>query len=240
MTGPIAPETRDLLQSVADLVIASLPRILVGRSEVTWKADGSPVTAADTYVEGLVRDFLMARIPDLSFVGEESFGEASSLQGRFLALLDPIDGTENFCSGLKEWGTSFGLWCEGRHLGSLLLLPELGDRLMSGERIARHRSRISGFSSSYCDEIGEAIAATRESRIFGCAVYNLYNVARGAFSRFSNPKGAYAWDLLPGVMLCLEQGCDVSVDGSRFDGRFLDPHRRYSVDIRHRHDLHPG
>ena len=60
------------------------------------------------------------------------------------------------------------------------------------------------------------------------------------YSRFSNPKGAYAWDLLPGLMICLEQGCDVAVDGKPFDGRFLEPHRRYRVDVQHRHDLHLG
>lgn len=185
-------ETRALLQSVANLVTANLPTILAGRRDITWKPDGSPVTTADVFVEQLVRDHLSARLPDLSFVGEESFEVGQSLAGRNLALLDPIDGTENFCSGLREWGVSLGLWRDGLHLGSLLMLPELGDQLMSGDRIVHERSRINGFSSSYNEEIGARIAEVRESRIFGCAVYNLYNVARGAFSRFSNPKGAYA------------------------------------------------
>ncbi|SFK61441.1 inositol monophosphatase family protein [Falsiroseomonas stagni] len=233
-------ETRALLQSVANLVTANLPTILAGRRDITWKPDGSPVTTADVFVEQLVRDHLSARLPDLSFVGEESFEVGQSLAGRNLALLDPIDGTENFCSGLREWGVSLGLWRDGLHLGSLLMLPELGDQLMSGDRIVHERSRINGFSSSYNEEIGARIAEVRESRIFGCAVYNLYNVARGAFSRFSNPKGAYAWDLLPGLMLALEQGCDILVDGNRFDGQFLEPHRRYRVDVQHRYDLHPG
>ncbi len=233
-------ETRALLQSVADLVTANLPTILAGRRDITWKPDGSPVTTADVFVEQLVRDHLSARLPDLSFVGEESFEVGQSLAGRNLALLDPIDGTENFCSGLREWGVSLGLWRHGLHLGSLLMLPELGDQLMSGDRIVHERSRINGFSSSYNEEIGARIAEVRESRIFGCAVYNLYNVARGAFSRFSNPKGAYAWDLLPGLMLALEQGCDILVDGNRFDGQFLEPHRRYRVDVQHRYDLYPG
>lgn len=231
---------RELLTAVADLVMANLPEILARRRDVTWKPDGSPVTAADVLVERLVRRFLEGRIPALTFVGEESFDPAQAVAGGAVALLDPIDGTENFCSGLKEWGTSFGLWRDGQHVGSLLLMPELGERLMTGDRIEKHRSRIVGFSSSFCEPIAEQMRAARESRMMGCAVYNLFNVARGAYARFSNPKGAYAWDLLPGLMICLEQGCDVSVDGKPFDGRFLAPHRRYRVDIQHRHDLHPG
>lgn len=231
---------RKLLAEVADLVTGNLPAILSRRRDITWKPDGSPVTAADVFVEDLVRTFLAARIPDLAFVGEESFDPAHAPSGRHVALLDPIDGTENFCSGLKEWGTSFGLWRDGTHLGSMLLMPELGERLMTGDVVEKHRSRIVGFSSSFCEPIADGMRETRESRMMGCAVYNLFNVARGAYNRFSNPKGAYAWDLLPGLMLCLEQGCHVEVDGKPFDGRFLEPHRRYRVDVQHRHDIHPG
>ncbi|MBX9596096.1 MAG: hypothetical protein K2X46_17155 [Roseomonas sp.] len=235
-----AVDVRALLTGVADLVCDELPHILARRRDITWKPDGSPVTAADVHVERLVQAYLSARIQDLCFVGEESFDPAQALDGSTVALLDPIDGTENFCSGLKEWGTSFGLWRDGEHLGSLLLLPELGERLLTGDKIEHHRSRIVGFSSSFCEPIAEQMRGNRESRMMGCAVYNLFNVARGAYSRFSNPKGAYAWDLLPGLMICLEQGCDVAVDGKPFDGRFLEPHRRYRVDVQHRHDLHPG
>ena len=37
----------------------------------------------------------------------------------WIAVLDPIDGTENFCSGLKEWGVSLSIWQGARHAGSL-------------------------------------------------------------------------------------------------------------------------
>ncbi|MGK7870618.1 inositol monophosphatase family protein [Falsiroseomonas sp. E2-1-a20] len=233
-------DTRNLLSGVSELVMADLPSICARRFDVRWKADGSPVTSADLMVEERVRAYLAQHIADLTFIGEESFDPASFKSGRAIALLDPIDGTENFCSGLKEWGVSLGLWLDGQHQGSMLLLPELNERLMTGDKIQHIKSRITGFSSSFSEGIITQMRAVPESRILGCAVYNIYNVARGAFSRFSNPKGAYAWDLLPGLMLALEQGCEVLVDEEIFDGRFLEPHRRYRVDIRHRHDLHPG
>ncbi|WP_439596330.1 inositol monophosphatase family protein [Falsiroseomonas sp.] len=233
-------EVRSFLQGAADLVMASLPEVMARRRDITWKPDGSPVTAADLHVEALVRAYVARHLPGADFVGEESYRDSDALEAGTLVLLDPIDGTENFCSGLKEWGVSLGLWRGGEHLGSLLLLPELSASLMTGDRIVPETSRIVGFSSSFHEEIARQMGEVRESRITGCAVYNLYNVARGAFARFCNPKGAYAWDLLPGLMLAREQGCDVTVDGSQFDGRFLEPHRRYRVDIQHRHHLHPG
>lgn len=237
---PPQDDVRSLLTGIAGLVHANLDRVLAGRTDVAFKADGSPVTSSDLFLEELIRGFVAARVPDLVFIGEESYDPARPMAGDNVVLLDPIDGTENFCSGLKEWGVSFGLWSGGVHAGSLLLFPELGDRLMTGDRPPRLRSRITGFSSSFSEDIAAGMRMVPEARIIGCAAYNLYNVSRGAFARFSNPKGAYAWDLLPGLMLALEQGCDVRVDGEPFDGRFLDPSRRYRVDIQHRYDLHPG
>lgn len=238
MTVAIAP----LLQGVRDLVTEALPALIERRYDISWKTDGSPVTEADLFLERRLTEWLGARLPGLSLIGEESFAEGGTDAsfGGWVAVLDPVDGTENFCSGLKEWGVSLSLWHDRQHAGSLLMLPELGDSLASGEAVARVRSRITGYSSSAHPAIAAGIGEGGEARIFGCAVYNLFNVTRGALARFVNPKGARVWDLLAGLMLARDQGCDIEVDGKTFDGSFLDPHRRYRVDIRHRYDLHPG
>lgn len=229
-----------LLRRVQDLIVGSLPRIQEMRYDITWKPDGSPVTAADLFLEREISALLRRELPGLRFVGEESWSPEVLPEGVWVAVLDPIDGTENFCSGLKEWGTSLSIWHGGAHRGSMLLMPELNEVAMSGDIPRVPRSRIVGFSSSYNDEIGRGVAENPESRIMGCAVYNLFNVIRGAYARFVNPRGAYNWDLLGGVALAHEAGCDVKVDGKDYDGRFLEPGRRYRVDIQHRYDLHPG
>lgn len=230
----------EILGDVRRFVLGSVPRMRDMRYDVTWKPDGSPVTAADTWLEGEIRALLSARLPGLVFIGEESWKAGASLAGEWIAVLDPIDGTENFCSGLKEWGTSLSIWRSGEHAGSLLLMPELGEFATSGDIPLVPRSRIVGFSSSYHPEIGSGIVENSESRIMGCAVYNLFNVIRGAYARFVNPRGARSWDLLAGVALAREAGCDVIVNGQAYDGCFLEPDRLHRVDIRHRYDLHPG
>lgn len=231
-----------LLKRVQGLVNASLPDVLSRRFDTRWKEDGSPVTEADLFLEDLIATWLRERLPNLMLIGEESFSsvDPSATRQGWVAVLDPVDGTENFCSGLKEWGVSLSLWFDGDHAGSMLLLPELGDALISGEPVTRVPSRITGFSSSMHPGIISELPECGEARIFGCAVYNLFNVTRGAIARFLNPKGAHVWDLLAGLMLAREQGCDILVDGTTFNGSFLDPHCRYRVDIRHRYDLHPG
>lgn len=221
------------------MVQQELPRTLALRRSITWKPDGSPVTEADHRHEQVIGDFLRARIPGVQLVAEESFRAGEPLTGEWVAILDPIDGTENFCSGLREWGVALSLWRDGTHQASALMLPELGDAIVSGVPVEKFHSRIVGCSSSYNDEIGAVIADAPEGRIMGCAVYNCYNVIRGAFAQFVNPKGAWCWDLQAGVSLALEHGCDVLLEGIPYDGRLLAPDRRHRVDIRHRYDLHP-
>ncbi|MBS9475980.1 inositol monophosphatase family protein [Ancylobacter radicis] len=234
-------DVRALLTGVYEMVRQDLPTLLSMRRNITWKDDGSPVTDADLRVEKHVHAYLRAHLPDLTFVCEESYapgGDESPTA--WTAVLDPIDGTENFCSGFKEWGVSLSLWHEGAHAGSALLLPELGDSLMSGDKIEYQRSRIIGFSSSITDELAARVARAGEARIMGCAVYNLFNVTRGALAGFSNPAGAKSWDILAGLMLAREHGCDIDVEGALYGGHYLRPDRKYRFDIRHRYDLHPG
>jgi myo-inositol-1(or 4)-monophosphatase len=232
-------EMRTLLSEVRIAVTAMLPDIMARRSDVRWKPDGSPVTAADLFVEEQLSDFLRLRLPGLVVQGEESWVTGQPPAERWVAVLDPIDGTENFCSGLKEWGVSLSLWKGCVHASSMLLLPELDACLMTGDQPERLRSRIVGLSSTVSDETLAVLETLHEARITGCAVYNLYNVARGAFARFVNPKGAFSWDLLAGVQLAREHGCSVQLDGLPYDGRFLEPGLRYRIDIQHRYDLHP-
>lgn len=234
----MSPSVSPILRDIADLVMRELPTLQSRRYDVTWKSDGSPVTAADFYLEQAIADFLHSRINDLIFIGEESWAPGSDDAGAWRAVLDPIDGTENFCSGLKEWGTSLSIWHGGEHAGSLLMMPELDEVMSSGNIPRIPRSRIVGFSSSYHPLIGEGLEENAEGRIMGCAVYNLFNVIRGAYARFVNPKGARAWDLLAGVALAHEAGCQIFINDKAYDGRFLEPDQRYRVDIQHRYDLH--
>ncbi len=60
-----------------------------------------PVTAADRAAESAMRDILAEYCPDDGICGEE-FGEKPSKTGREW-VLDPVDGTRAFISGLPSW-----------------------------------------------------------------------------------------------------------------------------------------
>ena len=238
------PSVTSLLSAIHGVACEDLPNILSMRSKITWKDDGSPVTEAYLRVEKNVHAYLSQHLPDLTFISEESYApgaddEAAESAAGWVAVLDPIDGTENFCSGLKEWGVSLSIWRDGAHQGSVIFLLELGERLISGDSLEYQRSRIVGFSLTITNELAVRIAGAREARIMGCAAYNLFNVTRGALAEFSNPAGVKSWDILAGLMLAIEHGCDIDLEGALYGGHYLRPDRKYRFDIRHRYDLHP-
>lgn len=201
------------------------------REEVNFKDDDSPVTKADIWHEKLISQYLLKKIPEFIIIGEESYKGKLIPKNNWIAVLDPIDGTENFTSGLKEWGVALSIWKGDEHYGSALYLPELNNFIISGQKVRKYKSRIIGLSSSYNSEIGKIIENNKESRIIGCCVYNSYNVIMGSFAKFINPKGAYCWDLQASLMLALEHSCRVEVNGSKYDGRLLEPNKRHSVYI---------
>ncbi len=221
---------RDLLTDIVSLIDTNMHKIQGLRYNVSFKADGTPVTEADKLIERTINDYVNSKIPSAVFVGEETYDFEKFDLKSTVAVLDPIDGTENFCSGLKEWGVSFTLWDDGRHLGSLLYMPELGSRLMTGDKLKPIKSKIHGLSTRICDELKEQVD-DGQLRIMGCTVYNLYNVIRGSFARFTNPCGAFVWDLLPGIMLALEHNKHVLVNNKIYKGHFLNPEMKYTVDI---------
>lgn len=219
------------LRLIEERILNLFPRIDNLRSKVHWKDDGSPVTEADFLIESELKLILEGVFTEVDLIGEESYSQGQIRGNDLVAVLDPIDGTENFASGLKEWGTSLSLWWRNRHLASMLLLPELGQRLVTGTGATKHRSRIAGYSSSMSKGLISKLDVSKENRITGCAVLNLYNVITGRFASFHNPVGAYSWDLLAGLQLALENNCEVMIDGQKYQGQYLAPGRRYIVEI---------
>lgn len=65
-----------------------------------------PVTEADRKIEVLIRGRLEAAFPDHRIVGEE-YGETGS--GDYCWIIDPIDGTRAFITGMPTWGMLLGL-----------------------------------------------------------------------------------------------------------------------------------
>jgi len=77
------------------------------RFNVMKKGDGSPLTIADQEAEKHLREKIQHAFPDDAIVGEE-FGETPGRSG-YGWILDPIDGTKSFISGVPLYGTMVGV-----------------------------------------------------------------------------------------------------------------------------------
>lgn len=108
----------DFVSFVEDLARASgeviLPffRTAIGAQDKSRGGAFDPVTEADRAAENVMRRMINESFPTHGIIGEE-FGSQRE-DADYVWLLDPIDGTKSFISGLPVWGTLIGL----QHLGS--------------------------------------------------------------------------------------------------------------------------
>ena len=85
-----------------------------------------PVTVADRNGEAAMRKLIAATYPEHGIVGEEYGPEREDAE--FVWVLDPIDGTRSFISGLPIWGTLIGLLKDGIPVLGMMAQPFTGER----------------------------------------------------------------------------------------------------------------
>lgn len=88
---------------------------------VEFKADSSPVTAADRAAEELLRQRIAEKFPDDSILGEE-FGAAVGTSG-YQWVLDPIDGTKSFVHGVPLYTTLVAVLKDDRPKVGIIYAP---------------------------------------------------------------------------------------------------------------------
>ena len=71
------------------------------------KDDNTPVTIADKNSEEKIRELIKQTYPSHGIVGEEY--EDINLDSEFIWVIDPIDGTQSFIAGHKDFGTLIAL-----------------------------------------------------------------------------------------------------------------------------------
>lgn len=224
----------DICRGIHEQIMFHLPEILSLRNTSELKPDNTFVSKGDKLCEKIIFDFLDSRVKDCLVISEETETDLSRLEEvEYVITVDPIDGTENFVSGLKEWGVGISVYRGMRHRQSMIMLPELEICLCTGDKFPKITgSRICGLSSYMQPEDFTRLEQGSEYRIMGCCMYNMYNVIRGSYRQFLHLKGCYSWDILPGMNLALEQGLDVELEGKKYGGEFLYPGIKYRFKIK--------
>jgi len=85
------------------------------------KSDGSPVTQIDREVETIYRREIKKNFPEFGILGEE-FGN-ENMDADYIWVLDPIDGTRAFATGLPNFGSLIALCHKGAPVLGVIELP---------------------------------------------------------------------------------------------------------------------
>lgn len=209
------------------------------------KADGSPVTDADRQAEAIILAGLPAIWPGLPVVAEESAAAGMLPEtGSEFVLVDPLDGTREFVSGLDEFTVNIARIRLGVPVAGIVLAPVSGDYFIASEAggawaargVARGRLplaadfrsiavRVAGpgltavISRSHGDRDTEAFLAGRRiaaRRSIGSSL-KFCLIAQGEADIYPRFGPTMEWDTAAGdAVLRAAGGCVKRPDGSAF------------------------
>lgn len=161
----------DITQFVEDLAQKSgeaiLPffRTAIGAEDKSKGGVFDPVTEADRAAEATMRRMIRDTFPHHGIVGEE-FG-AQDADAEYCWVLDPIDGTKSFVSGMPTWGTLIGLSRNGRPCYGMMHQPFtreffFGDGETASWRgpNAQHEATVRKLRVRACDDLAQATLMT--------------------------------------------------------------------------------
>jgi len=181
------------------------------------------VSDADKAAEAMIVGVLASARPEDGIIGEEG----AVAPGRRTWVIDPVDGTFNFVSGLPAWysaialldgnslvlgavyqATTDELWLGGRDHPTTLngqQLPSLPDRQLNEIAISTylHPTRVTDLNLR--DGLLRSIAAAASVRIIGSGSVELAAVAAGRLGVWLHAD-TLSWDWLPGAALVEHAG----------------------------------
>ena len=125
---------------------------------VSYKADSSPLTAADTASDAIIAAALQRDFPRYALLSEERKDDPARLDNPFCFIVDPLDGTKEFVKKNGEFTVNIALAYRGRSVMGVVYAPALDELYFAAE----------GLGAFYCPRAllqGDAIAAARPIRV---------------------------------------------------------------------------
>jgi histidinol-phosphatase len=138
-----------------------------------------PVTTADRAAEDAMRALIRANFPEHGILGEEYGAERTDAE--YVWVLDPIDGTKSFISGMVAWGTLIGLMRFGEPVFGMMSQPFTRERFSGDGGAARYQGPTGNrdLHVRACAGIADALLYTTSPLLMNAA-------DRAAFGRVEN------------------------------------------------------
>lgn len=142
-----------LAHRMADVAAPITRRYFRTPFDVISKDDESPVTIADREVEAAIRKLIATECPDHGIIGEEHGTERPDAE--YVWVIDPIDGTRAFITGVPMFGTLIALLRNGKPILGVIDQPISNERWIGA---ASHPTTFNGkpVRSRACPELSAA------------------------------------------------------------------------------------
>jgi histidinol phosphatase-like enzyme (inositol monophosphatase family) len=170
-----------------------------------------PVTEADRAAEAAIRTEIARRYPHHGVIGEE-YGEDRP-DAEHVWVLDPIDGTRAFISGLPLWTTLIAVREAERLTVGVIAQPYLDEIFLggpSGGRLLRGGGETA-LKTRACPSLNDAIIGTTDPELFTGAELGAWTQVRAAarLARLGCDAYAYAMVAAGRMDLVAEAGLKV-------------------------------
>jgi inositol-phosphate phosphatase/L-galactose 1-phosphate phosphatase/histidinol-phosphatase len=194
-----------LADALADAAGAVIRRYFRSTLAVDDKDDASPVTNADREAEAAMRRLIEARFPDHGIFGEE-YGEIRT-GADFVWVLDPIDGTKSFISGVPLFGTLIALLHQGEPVLGIIDQPVSRERWRGSAGVPTTLNGAAIRTRSCADLSAASLFATAPDMFAGADSVAFQRLqSRVKLSRFGSD--CYAYGLVAaGFIDCVVEAC---------------------------------
>lgn len=214
-------------QAAAEITL----RYYGGTYEVGHKGGDDPVTTADLEADACLRRLLLAAHPEYGWLSEETVDDPDRLERERVWIVDPIDGTREFVTGIPEYVVSVALVERGEPVVAVICNPvrlELyaavrqGGTFLNGRRVfctetgtlggaelvvSRSETRR-GETAAFAPHLGSV-------RPLGSVAYKLAVVAAGQADLNASVQPKNEWDVCAGDLLVREAGGQMlALDGT--------------------------
>jgi myo-inositol-1(or 4)-monophosphatase len=156
----------DQLASVSgETILPFFRTALAVENKSSGQGSFDPVTAADRAAETAMRTLIRRTFPAHGIVGEEYGNENADAE--YVWVLDPIDGTKSFISGMPIWGTLIALTRFGKPVFGMMHQPFMDERFAGDGGGAHYRGPAGRRELRVrpCAALAEAVVYTTSPRL---------------------------------------------------------------------------
>ena len=203
------------MQSFYTQVKKIVDNSIKNRKFLRTKKDFSMLTKNDLIIQKKLVSLIKKKFPDIKqFICEENFNIKNFKKIDFkkpFAIIDPIDGTENFFAQNNMYGTLISINSKSSIMIDLIYIPAhkimiTRDNVSSIFNKAEKNNKITLLSTKCLIKKHKG----SNYRVYGSSAYSFYKFIIGEVNEFIYCDGAKIWDCFTGLRLTSLLSCKIN------------------------------